>query len=256
MNQKEVLQYAFIKSLPVLCSYIFLGIAYGILMEEAGFPWYATMFASVIVYTGAFQFVLTTLMVAGASLVTVAVTAFLVNSRQTFYALTFMDDFNKMGRFKPFMIFSLTDETYAVNCSLKMPETTAEADNFREAPEASKNSIAFHMLSDIDRRRVMRLLAVYCWLYWIAGSVAGALIGQLIPFSMEGIDFCMTALFIIIFINQWEKSKNHFAALTGLAVAIVCLLLFGEGRFMLPALIIVSAILVFYNSKTAGRAKE
>ena len=238
MNQKEVLQYAFIKSLPVLCSYIFLGIAYGILMEEAGFPWYATMFASVIVYTGAFQFVLTTLMAAGASLVTVAVTAFLVNSRQTFYALTYMDDFNKTGRFKPFMIFSLTDETYAVNTSLKMENATAQT------------------LSDTDRRRVMRPLAVYCWLYWIAGSVAGALIGQLIPFSMEGIDFCMTALFIIIFINQWEKSKNHFAALTGLAVAIVCLLLFGEGRFMLPALIIVSAILVFYNSKTAGRTEE
>lgn len=84
----------------------------------------------------------------------------------------------------------------------------------------------------------------------------GALIGQLIPFSMEGIDFCMTALFIVIFINQWEKSRNHTAALTGIAVAIICLLIFGEARFMLPALIIVSAILVFYNSKTAGRAKE
>ena len=152
MNQKEVLKYAFIKSLPVLCSYLFLGIAYGILMEEAGFPWFISMFASIVVYTGAFQFVLTTLMAAGASIVTIAVTAFLMNSRQTFYALTFMDDFNQMGRFKPFMIFSLTDETYAVNCSLE--------------------------LSGEEKRRVMRPLAVYCWLYWIAGSVAGGLIGD------------------------------------------------------------------------------
>ena len=243
MSKKEVLKYAFIKSLPVLCSYIFLGIAYGILMEEAGFSWYVTMFASVVVYTGAFQFVLTTLMAAGASILTVAVTAFLVNSRQTFYALTFMDDFNQMGRFKPFMIFSLTDESYAVNCSLEMPDESGRTGFSSE-------------LSDTDRRRIMRPLAVFCWLYWIAGSVMGALIGQLIPFSMEGIDFCMTALFIVIFINQWEKSRNHTAALTGIAVAIICLLIFGEARFMLPALIIVSAILVFYNSKTAGRAKE
>ncbi|MBQ7447890.1 MAG: AzlC family ABC transporter permease [Eubacterium sp.] len=223
MSKKEVLKYAFIKSLPVLCSYIFLGIAYGILMEEAGFPWFISMFASIVVYTGAFQFVLTTLMAAGASIVTIAVTAFLMNSRQTFYALTFMDDFNQMGRFKPFMIFSLTDESYAVKCSLELPGE--------------------------EKRRVMRPLAVYCWLYWIAGSVAGGLIGQLLPFSMEGIDFCMTALFIIIFINQWEKSKKHTAALVGVIVGIACLVIFGEDRFMLPALIIVSAILVFFNSR-------
>lgn len=230
MNQKEVLQYAFIKSLPVLCSYIFLGMAYGILMEEAGFPWFATLLASVIVYTGAFQFMLTSLMAAGASIVTIAVTCFLINSRQTFYALTFMDDFNQTGRFKPFMIFSLTDETYAVNCSLEQEGN--------------------------EKRRIMCPLAVYCWLYWIAGSVAGALVGQLIPFSMEGIDFCMTALFVIIFINQWEKTKKHTAALVGLGVGIVCLLVFGESRFMLPALILVSAILVFYNSRFSRRKEE
>lgn len=226
MTQKDICKYAFIKSLPVLCSYIFLGIAYGILMEESGFPWYISMFASIVVYTGAFQFVLTTLMAAGASILTIAVTALLMNSRQTFYALTFVDDFNKMGRFKPFMIFSLTDESYAVNCSL---ELTGE-----------------------EKRRVMRPLAVFCWLYWIAGSTMGGIIGQLIPFSMEGIDFCMTALFVIIFIDQWEKTKRHTAALTGIVTGIVCLLLFGEGRFMLPALIIVSAILVFFNSKAGG----
>ena len=223
MSKRESIRYAFIKSIPVLCSYIFLGMAFGILMQQAGYAWYYAVMASVVVYTGAFQFVLTSLLPAGTPILAIAATALFMNSRQTFYALSYVDHFNQMGRKKLFMIHSLTDETFAVNYTLDLP------------PE--------------DKRKVMYPLAIMCHCYWICGSLLGALIGQLIPFSTDGIDFCMTALFVIIFVDQWEKSTQHFPALLGLGVAVACLLIFGEGQFILPSLVIVSAILVVYNSR-------
>lgn len=222
MSRRDIVKTAFIRSLPILCSYLFLGIAYGILMEEAGLPWFWTLTTSLTVYTGAFQFVLISLLSSGASLVTVALTAFLINSRQTFYALSYVEDFSKMGRRQVFMIHTLTDETYAVNGTLTQP--------------------------DEDRRRIMFVLAVLCYLYWAAAGVIGGILGQLIPWDMTGIDFCMTALFIIIFIDHWEKNPQHFPATAGAVIAVICLLIFGAGSFMLPALLMTSAALLIWDS--------
>ena len=196
-------------------------------MQQAGFAWYYSVLVSMSIYTGAFQFVLTTLLASGASILTIAVTALFMNSRQTFYSLSYVDVFNQMGRKKLFMIHSLTDETFAVNYTLDLP---AE-----------------------DKRKVMFPLAIMCHCSWVCGSMLGSVLGQLIPFSTDGIDFCMTALFVIIFVDQWEKAERHFPALLGLGVAVACLLIFGENQFMLPALIIVSAVLVLYNNRT-GKA--
>ena len=221
---KETWKLAFVKSLPIVCSYFFLGAAYGIMMEETGFPWYVALLLSMTVYTGAFQFVLITFLSTGASLLTIAITALLMNSRQSFYSITFLNDFKRMGRRKLFMIHSMTDETYAVNCTLDdMPQE--------------------------EREGTMFLVAVFSHVDWVLGSVLGGVIGQLIPVQLEGIDFCMTALFVTIFIDQWEKTENHFPALTGLCIGIVCLLIFGASRFMLPALIITSGLLVAYQSR-------
>ena len=116
--KKEAFRKAFIASVPILCSYLFLGMAYGILMQEAGFGWAASLLTSAVVYTGAFQFVLITFLSSGASILTIAVTALFMNSRQSFYALTFLNDFKRMGKRELYMIHTLTDETYAVNCTL------------------------------------------------------------------------------------------------------------------------------------------
>ena len=211
-----------------MCSYLFVSMAYGILMEESGFAWYYSLLVSLTVYTGAFQFVLTTLLSASASIVTIAVTAFFMNSRQIFYSLSFVDDFGSMGIRKPYMIHTMTDETYAVNCTLELP--------------------------DAEKKQIMFRVAFFSRCYWMIGAVIGGVLGQLIPFSMEGIDFCMTALFVIIFVDQWEKADNHFPALAGLGIGIICLLIFGENQFMLPALIIVSMLLVLYNVRKMGTA--
>ena len=113
------MKHAFIKSIPILCSYVFVSMAYGIMMEEAGFHWYYSLLISLTVYTGAFQFVLITFLSSGASILTIALTALLMNSRQTFYSLTFIDEFKKMGKRLPYMIHTMTDETYAVNLTLQ-----------------------------------------------------------------------------------------------------------------------------------------
>ena len=219
----KILRYAFVKSIPILFSYIFLGMAYGILMEQAGFGWYYSLLISLVVYTGAFQFVLTTLLSSGASLLTIGLTALFMNSRQLFYSISFVREFNEMGRAKPYMIHSLTDETYAVNTSL-----TIEGD---------------------DRKKVLLALAVMCQTYWCIGAVLGGVIGGLLPFSANGIDFSMTALFVTILVGQWEKAQSHFPALCGILVSLACLFIFGADKFMLPSLIIVSTILVVYNQR-------
>lgn len=223
---KETWKLAFVKSLPIMCSYFFLGAAYGIMMEETGFPWYVALLLSVTVYTGAFQFVLITFLSTGASLLTIAITALLMNSRQSFYSLTFLNDFKRMGKRKLYMIHSLTDETYAVNCTLELPRKEKEDTMFGVA------------------------LLSHC--YWMAATVAGAVLGQLIPFELEGIDFCMTALFVIIFMDQWKKASSHIPALAGLTCGIVCLLIFGQSSFILPALLLVSGILFFAGRKEAA----
>ena len=217
-GKRELIKTAFIKSLPIMCSYIFVSMAYGITMEEHGLAWYYSLLISATVYTGAFQFVLITFLSSGASILTIAVTAFLMNSRQTFYSLTFLKDFQKMGRRKLYMIHTMTDETYAVNCTLDLPEK--------------------------EKEDTMFLVAFFSRCYWMAGAVLGGVIGQLLPFDMEGIDFCMTALFVIIFIDQWEKTRKHIPAMTGLGIGILCLVIFGQKSFMLPALLITSGILV------------
>ena len=219
---------AFRESVPILCSYLFISIAYGIMMNENGMPWFVSLLASVTVYTGAFQFVLITFLASGASLATVALTALLMSSRQLFYGITFLDEFRRMGRRKLYMIHSLTDETYAVDCSLP-----------RDLPE---------------RKNVLFLVAVLSYAYWILGTLLGAALGQILPWNLEGIDFCMTALFVVILIQQWEKTSDHFPAILGGGMALICLLMLGPDRFMLPALLITSGIL--FVSKTGEVQKS
>lgn len=217
------LKTAFVKSIPIFCSYVFVSMAYGMMMASAGFPWYDSLLVSLTVYTGAFQFVLITFLSSGASLITIALTALLMNSRQSFYSLTFLKEFKQMGRRKLYMIHTMTDETYAVNCTLDLPKK--------------------------EKEDTMFLVALFSRCYWMVDSVLGGILGQIIPFDLTGIDFCMTALFLIIFIDQWEKAKKHTPALTGLGIGIICLLIFGENRFMLPALLMVSALLLLFQRK-------
>lgn len=218
---------AFFKSLPIMCSYLFVSLAYGMMMAEAGYPWFLSLFVSMTVYTGAFQFVLITFFHTGASLLTVALTALFMNSRQVFYSLTFVNEFKKMKKRLPYMIHTMTDETYAVNCTLDLPEK--------------------------EKENVMFQVALLSRFSWMIGAVFGGILGQVIPFDLDGIDFCMTALFVILFIDQWEKANSHKPTLLGMGIGLLCLFLFGQKNFMFPALLLTSGILLLGILKSEKR---
>lgn len=228
--KKQEFQFAFTKTIPILFSYLFLGMAFGIIMYQAGFPFYWAVLISVIVYSGAFQFVLVPFLSAGTSLVTIAVTALAVNSRHLFYGLPFIEEFHSMGKRCPYMVFSLTDESFALNCATEFPE-------------------------NMNRKNIRFYMSMLCHCYWVCGTLFGAVLGQIIPFDFEGIDFCMTALFVTIFIDQWRKALSHVPAIIGLITSIVFLSILGANNFILPALLLSTAILVFYGELTGQKQK-
>ncbi|HHW48681.1 MAG TPA: branched-chain amino acid ABC transporter permease [Clostridiaceae bacterium] len=214
----KAFKYAFIQSVPVLFGYVFLGAAFGILLQKAGYNYIWAMFASLTVYAGSLQFVLVSFLSLGTALTTVALMSLFINSRHIFYGLSFIERFKETGKAYPYMVFSLTDETYSVLCSLKVPD-------------------------GINKNTVMFLIALLNHVYWVAGSVLGALIGQMIPFDATGIDFSMTSLFVVIFLEQWKSSRNHTPALIGFASGIFFLVIFGPDNFLLPSLVATVVLL-------------
>ena len=216
--KKKLLSFAFLTTLPVFFGYLFLGIAFGLLLADAGYgaPW--ALFMSIFVYAGSAQFMLAGLLAGNTSILTASIMTLLINSRHMFYGLSFLEKFRQMGRRYPYMVFSLTDETYSLICSLKVP------------PEYSEDDALF-LISLLDH------------LYWIFGSVLGALLGQIVPFDTTGIDFAMTTLFIVIFTEQWLSCPTHLPAILGLCCAVISLVIFGPSNFILPALIVTVTLL-------------
>ena len=233
MLLKKELHYAFFKSVPVMCGYLFLGIAFGISLQEAGFNWLWALLMSFVVYAGSLQFVMIPMLAGNVSLVTMAVTAFFVNCRHIFYGISFVEAFQKMKQ-KLYMIFSLTDETYSVLCGCK-----------NEDPEEMHRE-GWFLISAIDHG------------YWITGSIIGGLLGDILPMDLTGIDFSMTALFVVILLEQvlGSRKKTKVAATLGLVVSIVCLLLLGTEKFLLPSLLITVFILTVYSTTEKGMEKE
>lgn len=215
----QEIRFAFIQTIPVMLGYLFLGIAFGLMMQDAGYSFWWAFFSSVFIYAGSMQFVLVTLLTSSASLFYAAVMTLFINGRHLFYGLSFIEKFRNMEKSYPYMIFSLTDETYSVLCSMKTPER-------------------------MDEKRVSLLISLMDHLYWVTGSVLGGMIGQFLKFDTTGIDFSMTALFVVIVLNQWMDSKEHLPALIGVVLGIICLLLFGPDKFLLPALTFTALILL------------
>lgn len=206
---------AFRLSIPVLCGYVFLGIAFGATLAQAGFglPW--ALAISTLVYAGSLQFVMVPLMASGASLMAVALTALMVNARHLFYGLSYIERFSRMGKAKPYMVFSLTDETYSIFCGL--PDTESDG--------------------------VLVRVAFYNQAYWVIGSVVGVLLAQQLPFDLTGIDFSMTALFIVICVERAGNRADWLPMALGGVCAAAALALLGPQRFLAPALAATALLL-------------
>lgn len=244
-SKGDIFKQAFVKALPIIGSYLFVSMAYGLMMQAAGFGWGWSFVTSMTVYTGAFQFVLVTFLSGGASFFTIGITAFFMNSRQFFYGLTFVDEFKQMGKRFPYMVHTMTDETYAVNCAMLPSDRYLDKDGQPES-EQEKNR----------RFDIMFLVALFSRCSWMIGAVAGGAVGQLIPVELAGVDFCMTALFVTIFIDQWRSAGNHIPAISGLAVGTVLLLLVGADYFLLPTLVLVSGLMLLFQKKMEAPNQE
>lgn len=221
---KKAFKKAFPYTIPVLTGYLFIGIAFGVMYAEKGYSFLWAMLMSVLVYAGSGQYLAVNFFVPGISFVQVVFLTFMVNVRHIFYGISLVERFNKIGKSRWYMIFALTDETYSLLCTTKVPK-------------------------DVDESKFLFAISVLDHSYWVLGSVIGAVAGTLLPISSEGIDFAMTALFVVIFIEQWLDKKNRIPAIIGVTMATISLLIFGANNFVPPAMLAIMTLLFVGRKK-------
>ena len=210
---------AFPYTVPVLTGYLFIGMAFGVMIQEKGYNFLWAMLMSLVIYAGSGQYLAVNFFPPGVSLFNVIFMEFMVNIRHIFYGLSLLERFSEMGKKRLYMIFSLTDETYSLFFVTKVPK-------------------------DVKEEQFLFAIAVLDQSYWIIGSGIGALLGNVLPFSAEGIDFAMTALFVVIMVEQWMEKQNRPSVVIGLVCGLVCRLVFGVDNFILPTMICVMVILL------------
>jgi len=215
----KLIKIAFLKSLPVMAGYIVLGIGFGILLKKAGYGLFWSFLTSFTIYAGSMQYVGVSLLTSGASLLSTALTTLVVNARHLFYGVSMIDKYKDAGGKKPYLIFSLTDETYSLLCTGEYPE-------------------------GMDKNWYYFWVSLFNQSYWVLGSVLGSIIGTVIAFNTAGIEFSMTALFVTVFVEQWLSTRNHLPAIAGLTCSIVCLLFFGAESFLIPTMISITVVLL------------
>lgn len=222
----NALRLAFPVTVPVLFGYIAIGIPFGLMLVKAGYPWWLSPLMSLLMYAGAGQYIAIGLFAAGAPLSGMLVTMLAVNIRHIVYGLSLIDRFKVAGKWKPYLVFSLTDETYALMTGVKVPDTVSPAKYYAS-------------------------IAILDQSYWIAGSVIGSLAGTLIPFSFTGIDFALTALFAVLLIDQLKRTKDLIPALIGISCAVLALVAVGPRNMLIAALASSLAVLVLVRGRKA-----
>ncbi len=227
---KKALRAAFLDTVPVLTGYLFLGAGFGILLSESGYSVVWAFFMSLFVFAGSGQYLAVSLLSGGASLVTAALTTFLVNARHIFYGISLIDAYKAAGKKKLYMIFALTDETYTLVTQNQPP-------------------------AGMTRHQYCFFVSVVDHIYWVCGCVLGSLVGSLVPISFEGVEFVLTALFVTMFVEQWLSNKNHLPALIGVVCTVVSLLVFGKDIFLIPSMLLI-AVLLTVSRKTGRRERH
>ena len=214
------------QTIPVLAGFLLLGLAYGLLMSANGYNFIWSTLTSLFVFAGAGQYLLITLFASSFNPLYAFIIIFFINFRYVFYGLSMLEKYKGIGKMKPFLIHALCDETFATNSTFTIP-------------------------NDIDKNWFYFFVTLLNYLYWAVGTLIGGLIGEVIVINIIGLDFVLTALFVVIFVDQWLKTKNHKPALLGVGVGLISLLVFGGDYFIIPALFIVVFILIFFKDKLA-----
>jgi len=229
-TKKAALLAALPLTLPVFTGYLVLGAAFGILMDSKGFSLFWIMLASIFVYAGSMQFVCIALLAAGFNPLSALLMTLAVNARHIFYGISMLKQYRGIGRLKPYLIFALTDETFSIVCSAKVPD-------------------------NVERKWFYFFISLLDHLYWILGSILGGILGSLLSFNTTGIDFVLTALFVVILINQWQSTTNHLPAMIGIISAILCRLIFGPSNFIIPAMVMILFFVTILRTRLEGGKK-
>ena len=213
------LRFAFRNTFPIFFTYLFIGIAFGILMSDSGYGVLLSAASAFFIFAGSMQLVMVPMMTSGASLLSLALMTFFINARHIFYGIGFIEKFRNMGWRCPYMILTLTDETYSVLCSVQYEE-------------------------GLDEDKAAFLIAMLDHLYWIFGCFIGACAGRFLPFDLSGIEFSATAFFLVVVVNQWREYRSRLPFLTAAVCALGFYALLGSEYFLIPTLVTCLAALI------------
>lgn len=228
--KKQALRSVFLDTVPVLTGYLFLGMGFGILLNENGYGVQWSFCMALFILAGSGQYLAVSLLANHASLLSAAIATLLVNARHIFYGISLIDTYKGAGKKKPYLIFALTDETYSLVTQNRPPE-------------------------GMRRHTYCFLVSLFDQIYWICGCVLGSLAGSLIPISFEGVEFVLTALFVTMFVEQWLNTKKHLPAIIGVISTVICLAIFGKEIFLIPSMILI-AVLLTISQKTGRRDND
>lgn len=222
--KRKALKAAFPYTLPILTGFLFLGLAYGIYMNASGFSFVYPMLMSLLVYGGSLEFVAVEMLLSPFAPVQVLVMTLLIQARHIFYGISMLDRYKGMGWKKYYLIFGMCDESFSINYTAEIPD-------------------------DVDKGWFMFFVTLLNHFYWFSGATLGGLVGSLLKFDTTGISFVMTAMFVVIFLEQWIKEDNHISSLIGILAATVCLICFGSDSFMIPTMAAIVILLTIFKKK-------
>ena len=215
---QKALRCAFPYTVPIFAGFWFLGMAYGIYMNVSGFSFVYPLLMSMTIFGGSLEFVAVSMLLSPYAPVQVFVMSLMIQARHLFYGISMLDKFKGLGWKKYYLIFGMCDETFSINYTAEIPD-------------------------DVDRGWFYFFVTLLNQFYWVSGATIGGLLGNLIHFNTEGLDFVMTAMFAVIFMEQWLKEKRHISAWIGLAASVGCLLIFGADNFLIPTMICILVLL-------------
>lgn len=220
--RRKALAAAFPHTIPIFAGFWFLGLAYGIYMNVSGFSFWYPMLMSLTIFGGSLEFVAVTMLLGSFAPLQTLILALMIQARHLFYGIAMLDKFKGMGWKRFYLIFGMCDESFSINYTARVPE-------------------------GVDRGWFMFFVTLLNQFYWFSGSTIGGLVGSLFTFNTEGLDFVMTAMFVVIFLEQWLKEKKHYTALIGVVASAVCLLLFGADSFLVPTMVCILCMLTVFR---------
>ena len=220
--RRKALAAAFPHTIPIFAGFWFLGMAYGLYMNVSGFSFWYPMLMSLTIFGGSLEFVAVTMLLGTFAPLQTFIMTLMIQARHLFYGVAMLEKFRGLGWKRFYLIFGLCDETFSINYTAQIPE-------------------------GVDRGWFMFFVTALNHFYWFSGATIGGLAGSLVSFDTEGLDFVMTAMFVVIFLDQWLKEKKHYTALIGVAASAACLLLFGADSFLVPTMVCVLCLLTVFR---------